>query len=177
MIRLTIRADTKDAEDLLDSAPGRRAIQAWAPASSIRGVGIMQEEIRTRTNTFGGTGQLREDIGAIQTQRGYAIVARAAHALFVDQGTRPHEIRPRNAKVLAFPRAGGLITRSTVGHVRTRFKYGGRTTFTSAVFRPLVHHPGTKPTNFARATAQRLAATEPAELEAALDRVLQGGTS
>lgn len=48
----------------------------------------------------------------------------APYALYVVKGTRPHEIRPVNASVLAF-------------------ETGGRMVFT-----PIVHHPGSKPNPF-----------------------------
>lgn len=44
------------------------------------------------------------------------------YALFVHEGTRPHDIRPKNASVLAFTARDG-----------------------TQVFTKLVHHPGTKP--------------------------------
>ena len=51
------------------------------------------------------------------------------YAVYVEYGTAPHDIRPVNAKVLAFP-------------------IGGRMVFTS-----IVHHPGTKRNPFIEATA------------------------
>ena len=53
-----------------------------------------------------------------------SIQAWAPYAVYVVNGTAPHEIRPVNARVLAF-------------------EVGGKT-----VFAPLVHHPGTKPNPF-----------------------------
>ncbi len=53
-----------------------------------------------------------------------SVSANASYARFVEEGTRPHEIRPINGRVLVF-------------QVR------GKTVFT-----PLVHHPGTKPNPF-----------------------------
>jgi hypothetical protein len=53
-----------------------------------------------------------------------SIQALAPYAMYVVKGTRPHEIRPVNASVLAF-------------------EIGGRIVFT-----PLVRHPGTKPNPF-----------------------------
>ena len=56
---------------------------------------------------------------------GEAVVeALAPYAVFVVQGTRPHEIRPVNASVLAFEAGGRMI------------------------FTPLVRHPGSKPNPF-----------------------------
>ncbi len=53
-----------------------------------------------------------------------SIQALAPYAMYVVKGTRPHEIRPVNASVLAF-------------------EANGRTVFT-----PIVHHPGSQPNPF-----------------------------
>jgi hypothetical protein len=52
------------------------------------------------------------------------IAALAPYAIYVVNGTAPHEIKPRNARVLCF-KAGGKM-----------------------IFTPVVHHPGTKPNPF-----------------------------
>ncbi len=56
----------------------------------------------------------------------------ASYAAFVSLGTRPHQIRPRNARVLAFP--GGQL--------------GGM------VFAAVVNHPGTQPNPYLQLAAQ-----------------------
>jgi hypothetical protein len=53
-----------------------------------------------------------------------SIQALAPHAVYVVKGTRPHEIRPVNASVLAFEIRGKMV------------------------FTPIVQHPGTKPNPF-----------------------------
>ena len=53
-----------------------------------------------------------------------SIQALAPYAIYVEKGTRPHEIRPVNASVLAFEASGRIV------------------------FTPLVRHPGTKPNPF-----------------------------
>ncbi|MEU9805427.1 HK97 gp10 family phage protein [Mycobacterium sp. NPDC050853] len=60
----------------------------------------------------------------------------ADYALYVHEGTRPHLIRPRNAKAL-------------------RFQIGGRT-----VYAKLVRHPGTKARPFLRNAGMRVASRE-----------------
>jgi hypothetical protein len=71
-------------------------------------------------------GSIVKEVGS-----GEAVVeALAPYAVFVDQGTRPHEIRPANASVLAFE-AGGRM-----------------------VFTPLVRHPGSKPNPFMERAAE-----------------------
>jgi len=54
----------------------------------------------------------------------------ASYAVFVEEGTRPHEIRPIRAGVLCFESANGDL-----------------------VFTQLVHHPGTKANPFMRRAA------------------------
>lgn len=58
------------------------------------------------------------------TQLEARIAPTVDYAIYVHEGTRAHEIRPKNAKVLAF-------------------KIGGRMVFTKKV-----NHPGTKPNRF-----------------------------
>jgi hypothetical protein len=55
----------------------------------------------------------------------------APYAKFVADGTRPHEIRPVNGRVLAFQGKGGRM-----------------------VFTPLVHHPGTRANPWLKNAAQ-----------------------
>lgn len=55
----------------------------------------------------------------------WTVVANSPYAMAVHQGTRPHEIRPKNGRVLKFPSRGGRI-----------------------VYAPKVNHPGTKPNPF-----------------------------
>lgn len=76
------------------------------------------------------TGTLRRsigmDFGVAGTQMTLGIFAKARHASFVEQGTRPHAIMPKRARVL-------------------RFQAGGRT-----VFAARVNHSGTRPRPFLR---------------------------
>lgn len=65
------------------------------------------------------------------------VSARARHALFVHEGTRPHVIRPRRANALVFD-------------------IDGRT-----VFARRVRHPGTRPRPFLRRAAEEVVATDP----------------
>lgn len=64
-------------------------------------------------------------------------IAGANYAIYVHEGTRPHEIRPRNKKALAFPANSGSATLG--GRVRS----GGKVRFAKRV-----RHPGTKPNPF-----------------------------
>lgn len=71
-------------------------------------------------NKQSGGGNLRQSISSRMTGKASAIVeSKASYSAYVDQGTRPHIIRARNAKVLANLRTG-------------------------RIFGKIVHHPGTK---------------------------------
>ena len=85
------------------------------------------------------TGRLRGSIRAeeprIFSLRGSVKVGSdLEYAAFVNDGTRPHIIRPRRAQVL-------------------RFTVGGRT-----VFAKVVHHPGTRPRPFLDRALREVAA-------------------
>jgi hypothetical protein len=85
------------------------------------------------------TGRLRSSIRAEEPRffslRGKVTVGSdLEYAAMVNDGTRPHIIRPRSAQVL-------------------RFKVGGRT-----VFARVVHHPGTKGTHFLDRALREVAA-------------------
>lgn len=83
------------------------------------------------------TGTLGRSIVPGALTRDRAIIrATANYAAFVELGTRPHEIRPRRKKVLAFPPAG-------TGRLSGRARRGG-----PRIFAKLVRHPGTKPQPF-----------------------------
>lgn len=78
------------------------------------------------------TGNLRRtiNVGRI-TARSAETLARANYAAYVEFGTQPHEIRPRNAKVLRWKVRGG-------------YRYARR-----------VMHPGTRPQPYMIPGAQR----------------------
>ena len=76
------------------------------------------------------TGKLAGSIIKEVSEGEARIEALAPHAVFVVNGTAPHEIRPVNARVLAF-------------------ESGGKMVFTS-----LVQHPGTRPNPFMQNAAE-----------------------
>lgn len=107
----------------------------------------MQEALRPRIQALGrritanakqrvpvDTGTLRRTIGFRTLARGgqveLSLFATAEHASWVHDGTRPHMIVPRRARVL-------------------RFQAGGR-----EVFAMRVRHPGTRPRPFMRLAIQ-----------------------
>lgn len=84
------------------------------------------------------TGNLGRSIVPGNYSRDRAIVkAKANYAAFVELGTRPHVIRPRNKKMLSWPASKADARLS--GPVRK----GGK-----RVFARKVNHPGTKPQPF-----------------------------
>jgi HK97 gp10 family phage protein len=84
-------------------------MSAKAPVRSGRLLGSIREQVRGLEATVGPT---------------------VPYAIYVEYGTRPHEIRPVYASVL-------------------RFKIEGKVVFTS-----IVHHPGTRAQPFVRETAE-----------------------
>jgi len=75
-------------------------------------------------NKQSGGGTLRQSISSHMTGKASAVIeSKAKYSAYVDQGTKPHIIRVKNAKVLANRRTG-------------------------QIFGKVVRHPGTKATNY-----------------------------
>jgi HK97 gp10 family phage protein len=71
-------------------------------------------------NKQGRGGNLRQSISSRMTGKASAeIVSKASYSAYVDQGTKPHIIRVRNARVLANRRTGRIFGR-VVRHPGTR---------------------------------------------------------
>jgi len=72
------------------------------------------------------------------------------HCKWLEFGTPPHVIRPKNAKALTIPSKGGRIVKKG-GKAHTQFSYGGKTITTNKItFAKEVYHPGTRPQPFLR---------------------------
>jgi hypothetical protein len=86
------------------------------------------------------TGNLGRSIHLVATTAHSATTeASANYAGYVEHGTRPHEITPKVARVLAWaPGAAGGAFRRLSGATRKGVKAG------AMVFAMKVHHPGTK---------------------------------
>lgn len=81
------------------------------------------------------TGHLGRTIGPGGLTDSYTIVkATANYAAYVELGTRPHIIRPKNKKVLAWGANRRLSGATRKG--------------SAMIFARVVHHPGTKPQPF-----------------------------
>ncbi len=83
---------------------------------------------------------------------------------YVDEGTRPHIIRPRRAKRLRFQ--SGYSAGSSAGQLFT--SRGGASGAT--VFRPYVKHPGTKARNWSRVIARETEKPLTSWMEAAMKK-------
>jgi hypothetical protein len=84
-----------------------------------------------------------------------ARVTAGGAAVFLEDGTRPHVIRPRKAKALRWPAKGTPVTlggRARTGAVRSL----GRGAF---AFAKIVHHPGTKAQPFLIPAARKAMST------------------
>ncbi len=75
------------------------------------------------------TGFLRESVSGRETPKGFTVFASASYAKFVDEGTKPHMIRPVNGQALRW--------------------FGA---FGNPIFARVVNHPGTKGVFFTRKT-------------------------
>lgn len=71
------------------------------------------------------TGELAASIRARRVGLFWTVEAIAPYALFVEEGTRPHDITPKGGGVLRFPTRGGMV-----------------------VYTKAVRHPGTKGRHF-----------------------------
>lgn len=137
--------NARDALNTLQASIYNNAAQALKAALS-----VTVQQAKQSTAWQNRTGALRSSIVAKQSDSFEGTVgAYARHAVFVEWGTRPHEIRPRNASILAFQVNG------------------------STVFARKVNHPGTEPTKFMGAAADVGAQT----LEWLLDEGLTKATS
>ena len=78
---------------------------------------------------------------------------------YVDQGTKPHIIRPRKAKALAF--WSGFHPKTTPGSLQS----GGGGSFGERIFAKWVRHPGIKARHFTKKIQQRLDKYTPSAVE------------
>lgn len=75
-----------------------------------RDTAIKTAELAQTLAPVGDTGQLAANIRARREGLFWTVEAFAPYALFVHEGTKPHEIAAKNAKVLRFPSSGGMVT-------------------------------------------------------------------
>lgn len=110
-------------------------LKAHAPVGKGPKAGELRDSIRAQRSLGGGGARLE-------------FVSSAPHARYVIGGTRPHEIRPRQARALYWTDSGG-------GH-----------------FAHLVHHPGTKANPFVRRAVRPMEPAIRAAIRAATIRYM-----
>jgi HK97 gp10 family phage protein len=98
-------------------------------------VAIQSEAMKQApVNKQSGGGNLRQKITSKMLSKLSGVIeSMAKYSLYVEEGTRPHIIRPRNAKSLSWTSSG------TVTGPR-----GGSKTVNNRFFARVVHHPGTQ---------------------------------
>jgi len=116
------------------------AVRAELSRASLRNVSDVADQVEVQAKILapvGQTGHLRGSIRKIPvfSIRGptFRVEATASYAPFVENDTRPHDIKARNAKFL-------------------RFRVGGR-----VVYAKIVHHPGTKGQHFLAKAVRQVA--------------------
>lgn len=115
------------------------------PMMTLLGATAVREQkllVRRKTGNLGRTIHV-----GIVTPTSVETVASASYAGDVEFGTKPHLIRPRNGRVLAWAATSG--TRLT----------GSARRGAAMIFARLVHHPGTRPYPFMKPGAQKAIAS------------------
>ncbi len=113
----------------LNEQPIRQAeiLRQWKAEGSDETMRYMRGIVPIRT------GFLRESVTRRETPQGFLVYALAPYARFVDQGTAPHWIFPRNSQVL---------------------RWFGE--FEATIFARRVYHPGTKAVHFIERTKEAM---------------------
>lgn len=103
------------------------------------------------------------------TEKGgdYSVVAGTDNVVYgyVDEGTKPHDIKPKRSKYLRF--SSGYKTKTRVGIIGSRA--GGA--FGDDVFSTGVHHPGTEAREFTIRIQKRRQITVEQEIKSAVAKV------
>lgn len=125
-IKVTGVRELRHRLDAVEQTP-KTLGREWA----LRTVAFAKQDVRR------ATGNTARTIRVASVSASGATVTAGGAAIFLEQGTRPHIIRPRRARVLRFPAQGSA--RTLAGRARAG---------ASVVFARLVRHPGTKPYPF-----------------------------
>lgn len=139
-----VRTMAAEADDELEKTC-RHAVSAAVKAAKATALSTKKYQDRT--------GDLTKSIHGHITASGKTwatgvFEATSEHAVFVDEGTKPHVIRPKAGKYLAFPGKSG-----------------------GTVFAREVNHPGTKPDGFFERGVDAAVKVLDAEVEAGLGRI------
>lgn len=112
---------------------------------------MMVAELREAA-PLGETGDTRRGIdsaaGGSDTVPAFTVVSTSPHGDYVEEGTQPHVIVPRNASVLRFLGGSGRISQPSPNQ-RIATRGGG------VVFTKHVNHPGTPPRPWFRPVVER----------------------
>ncbi len=104
----SITFDVGNAPSVLAALRDPRNAQLVANAMAESYTDDTLDYIQAGRSFTGRTGQLAQSIGWRPAGNGTAeVYANAAYARFVEKGTQPHVIRPRNRQALRFPVSGG----------------------------------------------------------------------
>lgn len=113
MIEPIIRVDDSQFQTWLAKEPERETeiLRLFQQEGSLLVIAEMQQQVPIRS------GFLRESFASHETPNGFTVYSTASYAKYVDQGTKPHTIFPRQAKVLRFilP-SGGVVFAKYVKH-------------------------------------------------------------
>lgn len=119
----------------LDALAKRLAPAEWrkrASASVLESTLYLEREIARRMRKRTGAAaasvlgrRISPMVGRVASSLGYVTI--------LEEGSRPHVIRPRNAKVLAFPSGGRTVFARSVNHPGTRGYHAFRDGVASSV--------------------------------------------
>ena len=134
---INFQIDTKDLERQMEK------LTRIDKAEIHEGVGvIIENHVVDKIDQLGlvDTGQFIKTIN-YDANPDYAVIQDAVkYGVYLEYGTRPHEIRPKTANALTIPKGGGrLVWRK--GKRKTALKSGK---ITDVIFTKKVMHPGTK---------------------------------
>jgi HK97 gp10 family phage protein len=140
----SIDLEVRGLRELIDKLEGFPSWNREAARDALSTVGREMERT-ARSLVPVRRGDLRESIFSRVTGMVLHFGAAKRYARYVEEGTRPHEIRPVRARALRFvvtPRSQAITRR---GRMVTVFRYRGRFTRRGprAVFARRVWHPGT----------------------------------
>lgn len=124
---LSIKVEQRGVDlQILADKLGGRVLQPLITSLAERGEALMREKAPRRTGRL--MGSIHREVRSLEA----VIGPRAPYAIYVEFGTRPHEIRPIHARALRFEAEGHII------------------------FAAWVQHPGTRPQPFIREAAENL---------------------
>jgi hypothetical protein len=132
-------SDIKGLPQLISRFNAIKPNQQMMRTLALSAVREQKIEVPRRTGNLGRSIRIRR-----VTPKEAQTIAAASYALYVHEGTKAHDIRPKNRKALRFPADGGS---STLGG---RVRSGGKVRFAKRV-----RHPGTKANPFMLRGAQK----------------------